>query len=411
VDSVDTEESLQHRINLLQSPMDEVQNVGASQHATLCLANRAKQVAEQKLSRLKLLRERREAYAKASDQREAFIMKVLNGVDPKEIAQEVHGYRAYTQNCVHDGDLLETEKGDFDNFLMTFGLPDDHEYVIEAQRVLDDSDKAWCKSASRLMEEKARVLMEDEFGKEADAYKLAANVENVFVLAKLVGSISTRNNLYKVVPDLSKRLKEHAVRLRAQWLEGLATDLLEEVLEIAEKDNDFALTAKDDAGGKAAAQAAERMKNLMSMTLGKGVPAFHNAIITTRQKMIELKAEAVRRDAVAFLYEDAQIMKTHGWIANKAIELSDKIEEAVKKAQSEGVARTHPKLSEALDKAQNLREQEGFRKREATAAKKRAEKEAAERAAAEEAARQKAIEEEQARRAKLKAALGSSVPD
>eukprot|EP00927_Polykrikos_kofoidii_P055013 TRINITY_DN49331_c0_g1_i1.p1 TRINITY_DN49331_c0_g1~~TRINITY_DN49331_c0_g1_i1.p1 ORF type:complete len:922 (+),score=212.98 TRINITY_DN49331_c0_g1_i1:339-3104(+) len=417
-DPQDTEEQLQKRLRVLRQSEKSVEDVGGVRHPSALVAARTALVVQEKFKRLEAVRLRVEAFDRVVAERKAMIQAVLEGSDPLTHGKEAFLYRNFVAGCVHEGDPREDERGNFEIFAKTFGLPANHTVVTVAQRKLTEGVRQWGEDALHLADVATDLLLRPPPNEEGfipeiveeQPHKLATYLDNLCVLLWNAGNLDVELKKKDVIVQRIKGFKKGMIQLekdlRSRRLERYAENLRQETQKEVEQDERIAESAGPEVGGKAAMKASERLTGVVKQTVERGVNPGNPIVFEAKKAALELRAEAVRRNALALLYEDEVTFKAQGWIAGKATELADKIDAEVMAASDAGIDFGHPKVKEARKSAKELREQEGFRKREATAAKKRAEKQAAE-----EAERKRKEHEEKAaaeleRRKKMKEQLG-----
>jgi len=390
----DTMEVLQKRSEVLEACEKGAQG---SRHATVHMATRANQVTRAKLKLLRDLTDRREAFLEVAAKREELVKAVCAGGDPATCGgAKANGFRAFIQASISEGDPRDAEKGNFQHFCRNFGLFPDHIFIETCNKDVEKGVTDWAVTAEKwAIREGNRVLLHTHFPpkdadsdpieiREPDAFLVAEHVNNVATLMQTAGGQEPdKSKALKNVKKLVEKIQTHGKKLRHAELERYAASLHQKVEEEIEGDEEIARGAQPTLGGKAAQQAAGRLESLVNMTLGRGVQPKHESVRAAKDAINELRAEAVRRNGLVLLHEDTTTFAEQGYVPNMATDLADKIDVEAFAARDLGVSISHDKLTEARALAQELREQEGFRKREAAGAKKRAAAEAKEKAAEE----------------------------
>lgn len=389
--TMDTVESLSGGLSAMNDAKEEV---CGSRHATAVLAERALRAIEGKLQRLTEFRKRQDKYVSCCQpvNREALMQQVIKGADPLEVAADALGFRRFVAHAVHrcpfgvhDGKPQEADKTDFDRLMETFGLPAGHVVLIAAKKILKDGAAGWASAALK----KARalalgVLISDEekeerkkkriFMKSAardgvsekmmrDTYETVARVA---LLARKVGALSGEEEDAIALAAIEEELRVESVQLCADCLKKETDRLMEEDEELAEE-----CLEKPFLGGVGAMKAQEKLSQLVNEALKKGVESRHDNVRQARMKITDLKAESIRRDAQCMIFKSEEEYKKKGWIEDAATKCADSVEKMIQNAISGGIPDSHPKLTAAYMASKELREQEGFRKREFNAQKRR----------------------------------------
>jgi len=392
-DKNDTVESITKALELMNAAMDEV--CGA-RHATACIAERALRTMEAKLDRLTAFRTRQEKFAACCLNREELLQAVVKGADPMEIAADAMGFRRFVAHALHhcpfglhNGKPQDADKTDFDGLMNTFGLPTAHIALKTAEKILKQGTAGWATSALRIArllslevliseEEKAERRAKRIFMKSAakasvteeNMYEHFLAVARINLLAHKAGAMKGDEEEAVHLDALEKELKEEALALSADKLK-------EETDKIVAKDEDVAeeCVAKPQNGGKAALAGSEQLKEFLNSALKKGVELRHDTVMRARLIITDLQAESIRRDAKAMIFTSDEEYRRKGWIEDAATKCADNVEKMVAKAIKNGIPDAHPKLTAAYMASKELREQEGFRKREYHVEKRKREKE------------------------------------
>jgi len=201
------------------------------------------------------------------------------------------------------------------------------------------------------------------------------NLGNACTMVKLVGSLLKNDPVAEEIIRLQEQLQALADTIHFRFIELEAQRLGMNVERELERDTQLAENAADKplTDGSEATKACSRVNTLLEAALEKGVLGAHKCVLASRQAMLELRAEACRRNAGSYLEKDRLQFEEKGWIENAAIQMADKMQLAIRDAEGHGVPIAHPKLKESQERCKVLREQEGLRKREATSAKRKAE--------------------------------------
>lgn len=366
-DTTDTEELLRQRGELLRAAEEDVQG---ARHATACLAERSNAVCQAKLKRLQALRERTEAYEAGTCQREVLLKAVLEGADPSEVGKQVTGFKSFVAKCAHDGPPEEADKSNFQVFLKTFGLPGNHHLVLKARQALQIGAEDWSASALDLAKKAILNLEQEATPSVEQVLNLAKAIEQLSQLAKCAGA-SARGGALAQLKELETDLQERAAELKARAVLVEAKRLKEFVQAELEKDNQLQQSSDTVIGGQEAQSAAARIKQQLELGMAKGIPVNNESVFLARQAEIDLRAEAVRRNALKIVSDDQQEYREKGFVPESANKAAERVEAEIERAKREGVPAYHAKLADAAASASELRQQEGFRKREFHVAKRR----------------------------------------
>merc|ERR1712178_535314 len=98
-----------------------------------------------------------------------------------------------------------------------------------------------------------------------------------------------------------------------------------------------------------AKSAAERLTSRVEEAIERGVLSSDTTVVNARMEIVNLRAEAVRRDAMAMIHQDAEDYKKRGWIQDAATRCADRVEAMIKKFTDEGIPHQHPKLMAAYE--------------------------------------------------------------
>jgi len=199
-----------------------------------------------------------------------------------------------------------------------------------------------------------------------EAYERVARVHGLAVKAAcMTGEEEVSQNLR----GLEEELRAAALNLTAAALKASAEQIVEDDEAIAAKAED-----EPAIGGRDSMKAAMKLSTLLETALRKGVLLNHDSIKFARATIVNLKGESIRREAKAMIHASEEVYRKQGYIPDAATNCADKVEHMINLAVEQGIPRAHPKLTAAWNASKELREQEGWRKREANAAKRRAER-------------------------------------
>merc|ERR1712039_584542 len=210
--------------------------------------------------------------------------------------------------------------------------------------------------------------------KEERIRQVAAGVDRMAALTRLAGA-TTRDS---VISDL-KRIEDELIRgaddIRKEIIRLAAEHLKDAVQAEVELDQQRSENASPGEGGKPAHESAKKVERLVADARAKGVAVGHENVAFSNRARVDLLAEALLRNAIAEFHRGAQDYAANGWKADAAWDAAARVETDIQRWQDMGVPPSHPKVTKAIAKAKELREQEGLRKREFNAAKRRREAE------------------------------------
>jgi len=373
-DTMDTEESLQKRAEMLKA---HASDCGRSRHATACLARRTLAVMDEKVKRLMTLQANIDTYLDLTARREKLLRGVLGGEDASDLVKSVGGLKHALAKSVHvEGhSVADDNKSDFQAFLKTVKLPSGHERDVLGRGTLQQGAAQWAASTLMLTREAVEALSGED-GCDTPTVErvvwLAAAVERASTVARAAG-VSGSDSMVAQLRQLEQELRQRADELRKNAIELVAHRLI--VAAEAEWEGLGRAVHEEppSSGGKTSQDAANRVRLLLSAGLAKGVPIAHKAVAVCRKVDMDLRAEALFRNALAEVHKDSEQYVSSGYIVDAAVQAADSIEAAVQRAQREGVRPANPRIAEVAAMAKELREQEGLRKRECNAAKRRRE--------------------------------------
>jgi len=315
--------------------------------------------------------------------------KVAKGADPAEVAGDAMGFRKFVSQSVHrcphhehDGKPQDADKTAFDQFIATFGLPAGHAAVTAAQKAMQQGSVGWASEAFKMAKALSKeVLISHE---QAEALKLASRakegvnekkmyeiflaVGRIHVLAKKAGGCTGQEENCIALAELEEEISEESVQLTVNKLK-------EDIDKIMEQDRRLAEDCEKNPklGGKGALLHADKIQACLSKALTNGVDRMHDYVREARTNIIDLKAEAISRDAKCMIFTSDQEYQKKGWIEDAATKCANAVEKMIQDAtEKDGIPNSHPALTAAYKASKELREQEGFRKREFNAAKRRA---------------------------------------
>eukprot|EP00930_Biecheleria_cincta_P042217 TRINITY_DN29038_c0_g1_i1.p1 TRINITY_DN29038_c0_g1~~TRINITY_DN29038_c0_g1_i1.p1 ORF type:complete len:807 (-),score=99.39 TRINITY_DN29038_c0_g1_i1:86-2485(-) len=364
----DSIESLHRQIEGLQAAEEEL---GGSKHATARVAERTAQVIKVKIQRLQTLKDAQDNYVSCVDRRASLLELARQGSDPEVLAQEAHGFRRTVDKAVHrdghnDGRPQDADKCNWPGFLQTFGLPDGHSAIVAAASALNSGVDAWADSCLAMAQEIVETATRPgvTYPEVFDCYLQLCRGN---LLARKAACMTGFEECLKTMTALEVELKENALQLTANHLTVTVKRIVEEDSKIEKRADE-----EPQVGGMFATDAAEKVLRLISESLKIGVHPGHDSVRFARDCVPTLKAEGIRRDAKAMIYACDQEFAKKGYIEDAASNCADQVELLIRKAVHQGLSESHPKMQAAYSAAKELRELEGWRKREANAAKRRA---------------------------------------
>eukprot|EP00929_Paragymnodinium_shiwhaense_P069131 TRINITY_DN34871_c0_g1_i1.p1 TRINITY_DN34871_c0_g1~~TRINITY_DN34871_c0_g1_i1.p1 ORF type:complete len:788 (+),score=208.46 TRINITY_DN34871_c0_g1_i1:243-2606(+) len=367
---------LQERLVPLEQCLAEV---GGSKHATVNVSLRTISVIREKHARLAKLKQRSEDYNAARRDRIQLLQAIMKGAEPNTLRPETHGFRKFLEKVVDPGDPREQERGNFQIFLKTFGLPKEHKLIKQAYKDLKSGEEEFEVDACEMAVKAVSELVDHtnfptgELIREKHARDRAQKLFNMREMISLVGSLSEKFPVIQKLKDLEKKMTEHAQALRFKELNQIARNLLDQVTQEIGVDTELRNKLPKDGGGKAAYASADRVKSLIGLALERGVPKTHDDMVEAFAGYHSLLAEGIRRNALAYQYQDEKTYAEKGWVEGFAFKLAETVEKEVSKVKDMGVPLEQDNMKAARELAKQLRDAEGFRKRDFVAAKKKAE--------------------------------------
>lgn len=364
----DSIESLHRQIEGLQAAEEEI---CGSKHATARVAERTAQVIKVKIQRLQILKDAQDSYVNCVDQRVSLLELARQGSDPEVLAQEAHGFRRTVDRAVHrdghnDGRPQDADKCNWPGFLQTFGLPEGHSAIAAAASILNSGVDTWANSCLAKAQEIVNAATRPGVAY-AEVFDCYLQLCRANLLTRKAACMSGFEECLKTMKALEVELKGNALQLTANHLTVTVERIMAEDADIERRADE-----EPQVGGMFASDAAEKVLRLISESLKIGVHPGHESVRFARDCVPSLKAEGIRRDAKAMIYACDQEFDKKGYIEDAATKCADRVELMIRKAVQQGLSEAHPKMQAAYAAGKELRELEGWRKREANAAKRRA---------------------------------------
>eukprot|EP00931_Biecheleriopsis_adriatica_P118965 TRINITY_DN9425_c0_g1_i2.p1 TRINITY_DN9425_c0_g1~~TRINITY_DN9425_c0_g1_i2.p1 ORF type:complete len:229 (-),score=65.62 TRINITY_DN9425_c0_g1_i2:26-712(-) len=194
-------------------------------------------------------------------------------------------------------------------------------------------------------------------------------IQRMADLAEKAGSMTGEEIALQELRALQDQLYTEAIHATECRVKVETEQALHEDASIAEK-----AVLQPHIGGRDALLYSLKLQELVELALQRGVKVTHGSVKLARVGIMNLRAESIRRDAKAMIHASEEEYREKGWIADAATKCADRVEAMINRAVSEGISRDLPKMQAAWQVSKELREQEGWRKREANAAKRRVER-------------------------------------
>lgn len=246
-------------------------STGGSNHATV-LSCRAKAVARKKAALLSGLEAAVSAYQAILKRKEQILTASLDISGPGVSLGKAAGLRQLIRDSVHDGDP-KPKKRLFDVFLRQLGLPPQHQMVLEARAVLE-------RGVEDLTAEALQALqLEREKVEACEMLTLSKGVDQMIPVLLALSVMPSHG----VIQDLKRQAKE----MRAEYLRFM-TDRA--------KSRDQ-LRAEKGEGGRSAHKTAYNLRRVLQILESLGLPEACSEIMTAKAAVLDLRAEAVFRDA------------------------------------------------------------------------------------------------------------------
>jgi len=343
----DTEAALRKVEARLQQAHEPVTDLGGLRHATAILAGRALAVIRRKAKLVGEMEQRILSFQAAQAQKEDIFAGVLEGnscAAPPELL-----YMKSFMSCHihhdghHNGHPVDADKSDFESFVASFGLPSQHDLVLQMKTLLTEAADWWAEATLRAAENGA--------GPE--------ELQRLFLLAGSVGCDKGHESLQQASTILGDRLAHEAL---ARTQEAQALD-------------QWNSARSEIPLPESAQEAVEKIGKAVKEAVELGAPSKHEAIEQARDMLKALMMEEKRRLAEKVLYvamrrqeqdkqDAAQCEKENRMLeVGLASAAADRIEKEVQEAIDSGALPRHSALRQALEIAKVLRDQDGDRKR------------------------------------------------
>jgi len=318
------------------------------------IAARAQAVVQRKAILLALVEQRTNAFREAHERREELLSGLVEKADmplPQEmqgvrgfLAKQLHGGRAALPGGGHAEEPWEADRGDFEAFQASFGLPRRHEAVLGLWDLASQASEWWMQTTLR----------------QAQAESTDADV--------IVRLIEFSEGILGIKEHSALRETRKILADRLAWKVHRGA---EESANRDQRTQDCSARPLPSSAKQAAGEigAAIRRANLL------GVPLKHMAIEEAKRLQTHLQKEERRRYGLialrfaeqAFARDEIAAQAWEGTDAMPEVGLAsaaaDAIEKEIKAAVALGALEASQELKSALDIAKSLRDKDGFRKR------------------------------------------------
>jgi hypothetical protein len=156
-DCKDTPETLEDGIKMLRNTIEPAITHGAGRHATIATSEKTLVVLERKCRLLGEVVFKLRNFRELEPSRDAVIKQIFEGSDPHEVAGQCFGMREALKANIHHPhgrpQDAESRALNFSLFIKTFGLPAEHESVLEVRAILKDTLEGWAEQCSEMCKE------------------------------------------------------------------------------------------------------------------------------------------------------------------------------------------------------------------------------------------------------------------